>query len=61
MLISPDTIATAIHDAPTWALIGLTAPRDTMREDAARELASHLYDRLCTTLDVVEGQLTLPL
>ena len=61
MLINPDVIATAIHDAPAWALIGLTAPRDTMREDAARELATHLYDRLYTTIDVSEGQLTLPL
>jgi hypothetical protein len=61
MQINPDTIATAITDAPAWALVGLTAPRDTLREDAAREVAQHLYAALYRPHDVETGQLPLPL
>jgi hypothetical protein len=60
MMINPETIATAIHDAPGWAKVGLTAPKETLREDAARELATHLYRSLFPPI-VPEGQLTLPL
>ena len=61
MIINPDSIAAIIADAPGWALVGLTAPRPTTREDAARELASHLYDRLFPVSGATETQLPLPL
>ena len=60
MLINPDTIRTALTDAPAWALIGLTMPSDRLRADAERELATHLYERLCTS-SAAETQLPLPL
>lgn len=61
MIITPDAIAAILSDAPGWALVGLTAPREALREDAAREVASHLYHRLYAPLRVSEGQLALPL
>lgn len=33
------TIAQALLAAPGWARVGLTAPAEQLREDAARELA----------------------
>jgi len=61
MHIDPNQIAAARHDAPAWALIGLTAPRDTLREDAARCVAYHLCDALTRPERPPEGQLPLPL
>jgi hypothetical protein len=61
MMINTDTIARAITDAPAWALVGLTAPRDTLREDAAREVAQHLYAALYRPVEVNARQLHLPL
>lgn len=44
MRITPDsspeaTIAEALLTAPGWARIGITAPSEWVREEAARELA----------------------
>lgn len=39
MRIDQDTIARAILAAPGWARVGITAPNERLREDAARELA----------------------
>lgn len=61
MMINPDSIADTIMQAPAWALIGLTAPRDTLREDAAREVARHLYSTLYRPANTDTGQLPLPL
>jgi hypothetical protein len=61
MLINPETIANAITDAPGWALVGLTVPSESLREDAARELAAHLYRRLYAAPNAAVGQLRLPL
>lgn len=61
MPINPDTIANAIADAPGWALVGLTVPSERVREDAARELATHLYQRLYDAPIAAQGQLRLPL
>ncbi|WP_420854059.1 DUF6771 family protein [Sphingomonas pseudosanguinis] len=61
MTINPDQIAHALHDAPAWALIGLTAPRDTLREDAARAVADHLCNVLTRPEPAPEGQMSLPI
>lgn len=61
MHINPDQIAHALHDAPAWTLIGLTAPREGLREDAARCVADHLCDALARPERPPEGQLFLPL
>jgi hypothetical protein len=61
MMINPDSIADTIMQAPAWALIGLTAPRDTLREDAAREVAQHICLTLLQTVAIDTAQLTLPL
>ncbi|WP_225008043.1 DUF6771 family protein [Novosphingobium percolationis] len=39
MRIDTDTIAQAILSAPGWARVGITAPDEHLRHDAARELA----------------------
>ncbi|WP_366930004.1 DUF6771 family protein [uncultured Sphingomonas sp.] len=46
---------------PAWALIGLTAPREALREDAARCVANHLCEALTRPDRPPEGQLPLPL
>jgi hypothetical protein len=37
--IDPDRVANALLDAPGWARVGITAPRETTRQAAAQELA----------------------
>lgn len=61
MTINPDQIAHALHDAPAWALIGLTAPREGLREDVALCVAHHLCEALARPERPSEGQLPLPL
>lgn len=61
MHINADQIAHALSEAPAWALIGLTAPRDTLREDAARAVADHLCYVLTRPEPAPEGQLRLPI
>jgi hypothetical protein len=39
MQTDESTIAQALLTAPGWARVGLTAPGEGLREDAARELA----------------------
>ena len=36
----PETIANAILTAPGWARVGITAPAERLREEAAQELAA---------------------
>ncbi len=44
--IDLDIMANAILEAPGWARVGITAPSPTLREDAARELAGAIAERL---------------
>jgi hypothetical protein len=37
--LNPNTIAEALLSAPGWARMGITAPNERLREDAALELA----------------------
>lgn len=61
MTIDLDTLAAALAEAPAWALIGLTAPRDTLRDDAAHEVAHHVIATLSRPPRAPAGQLPLPL
>lgn len=61
MMITPDTISDAIADAPAWALIALTVSKESLRHDARREVAEHVYKALYRPLNVDTGQLPLPL
>ena len=44
--IDPRLIADALLSAPGWARLGLTEPRDHLRQDAAAELARTIVDRI---------------
>lgn len=61
MIITPDTIAAALDDAPAWAKLGLTVPSERLREDARREMARHVYEALYQPLRLDRNQLPLPL
>lgn len=37
--MNPDRVADALLAAPGWARIGITAPKESMRQAAAHELA----------------------
>lgn len=37
--VAPDQLAQTILSAPAWARVGITAPDELMREEAALELA----------------------
>lgn len=55
-------LADAILEAPGWARVGITAPSSSMREDAARELAQAIIDRVATPVSEGEtNQAALPL
>lgn len=59
-VISPERIAALIEDAPAWALIGLTAPREGLRADARVEVAQFVYSALYQPVDVEAAQMALP-
>ena len=40
--IDPQAVAQAILTAPAWARVGITAPSEYLREDAALELAQSI-------------------
>lgn len=44
--IEPSFIAEAILAAPGWARVGITAPSRWTREDAARELAQSIIEKM---------------
>ena len=44
--IAPTIIAKAILAAPGWARVGITAPSEFLREDAAEELALTILDQI---------------
>lgn len=45
MPVATATIATALSDAPGWALISLTMPDDQLRDSGALELARWIAGR----------------
>jgi hypothetical protein len=56
------SLATALLHAPAWARIGLTAPSDRLREQAAAELAESILDSLTHPMPVNDPrQMALPL
>ena len=57
---SPDELAALIETAPGWALVGLTAPIQRLRDDARLELAYHVITKLEARFDD-PTQLALPL
>jgi hypothetical protein len=59
-VISPERIAAIVEDAPAWALIGLTAPREGVRADARLEIARHVYDTLYQPVDTETAKMALP-
>jgi hypothetical protein len=44
--IDTTTIATTILAAPGWARVGITAPNERLRDDAAEELARTIIERI---------------
>jgi len=60
MVINKERIVSALETAPAWALLALTAPRQSLREDAAHEVANHLITALSHPPRGPAGQLTLP-
>ncbi|MCI1141580.1 hypothetical protein MOP88_03250 [Sphingomonas sp. WKB10] len=61
MVINEESIISALETAPPWALLALTAPRQSLREDAAHEVAHHLIAALSRLPRAPAGQLSLPL
>jgi hypothetical protein len=59
-VISPERIAALIEEAPAWALVGLTAPREGLRADARLEVAQHVYSALFQPVDSEAAQMALP-
>ncbi|UYY77468.1 DUF6771 family protein [Sphingomonas sp. R1] len=63
-MTQPDSssLATTLLHAPAWARIGLTAPNERLREQAAAELAETIIDALARPLPVNDPrQMALPL
>jgi len=59
-VITPERIAALIEDAPAWALVGLTAPREGLRADARLEVAQHVYSALFQPVNAEAAQMALP-
>lgn len=59
MRFEHDSIAERILAAPGWARVGITAPNERLREDAARELARAIVGEATDPHD--ENQLKLAL
>lgn len=59
---SPLILATMILHAPGWCRVGITAPDERMREEAALELGAFLIDQMEHPVPLIpEGQMPLPL
>lgn len=62
MTIDPTTLADALLNAPGWTRVGLTAPTERLRQQAADTLASYLCKRLEQPVVAHDrSQLRLPL
>jgi hypothetical protein len=59
-VITAERIALLIDGAPTWALIGLTAPDERLRAAAQLEVAQRVYCGLFQPMDVNGAQMPLP-
>jgi len=59
--MNPDRVADALLAAPGWARVGITAPKESMRQAAAHELALTITRLFAgdTTTDPDQLQLTL--
>lgn len=60
-IISPETIAELLDQAPIWALNAMTVANETVRESGRREVAQHIYDALYQPMNTDTAQLPLPL
>ena len=60
MRLDHDSIAEAILTAPGWARVGITAPNERLRQDAALELARVITSEQ-PQVEVDDAQLNLAL
>jgi hypothetical protein len=59
--VSADQITTILASCPGWALVGLTAPSERIREDALSEIADRILAGLSRPQsEHIEGQLRSP-
>ncbi len=59
---SPLSLAHMVLSAPGWVRVGITAPNERIREEAALELGAYLIDRMAHPAPIeAEDQMTLPL
>ena len=59
---SPLALASMLLAAPGWARVGITAPNERLRHDAALELATAIVEGLEKPQPIAsEGQMKLPL
>lgn len=49
-VITAERIADLIEQAPGWALVALTVPQESLRADARREIAEHVYSAFTSRL-----------
>lgn len=59
--IDPTQITDALLTSAGWARVGLTAPTEHIREQAAKELALTICERINPTPIIDHNQLRLPL
>ncbi len=59
--IDPSQITDALLTSAGWARVGLTAPTEHIREQAAKELAMTICERINPTPIIDHNQLRLPL
>lgn len=59
--IDPQQIATALLTSAGWARVGLTAPNERLREQAAKELALAVCETINPPTQPDRNQLALPL
>lgn len=59
---SPLALAAAVLTAPGWVRVGIAAPSERVREEAALALATRIVDSLDAPVVIVpDGQMALPL
>ena len=59
-VITAERIAQIIEQAPAWSLVGLTVPKEPLRDAARHELAEHLYASLYRAHVDNSAQISLP-
>lgn len=60
--LDPSRLAQMILEAPAWARLGITAPKQDLRQRAAEELARAIAERMDAGTEVHDGrQMGLPL